>query len=130
MAALKGSTGSLEPRRHGGGAVVVESHPVNDGTVLHQAEKARLLIARLGLAGDGPYLHMAEPEFRQRLDAVPFLVEPGGQPERRRKGHSESRGLQGLRGSSELFQELPRAGAMRQPDALEPDFVGALGVHP
>ena len=92
--ALQGGPGGLEPGRHGGGAVVVESHPVDDGPVLDEPEQPRLLVAGLGLAGDGADLDVAEAEFGQGLDAVAFLVEAGGEAERRRERQAEGRGLQ------------------------------------
>ena len=73
---------------------------------------------------------MAEAELGQRLDAVAFLVEAGREAERRREGQAERLGLQGRRGGGELLQQPPGAAAVGEPDGLEPDLMGAFGVHP
>jgi hypothetical protein len=127
---LQGGTCGLQAGGDGGGAVIVESHPVDHGAVLHQPEQPRLLVAGLGLPRDGANFHVAEPQLGEGFDAKTFLVETRGEPERRREGHAKSRGLQRRRRSRQFLQDFSGAGSMREPDALETDFVGALGVHP
>ncbi|CAH0326304.1 hypothetical protein SRABI128_05258 [Microbacterium sp. Bi128] len=128
--ALQGGAGGLQARGHRRGAVVVESHAVNDGPVLHEAEQPRRRVPGLGLAGDGADLHMAEAELRQRLDAVAFLVEAGRKAERGREGQAKRLGLQRRRGGGELLQQPPGTAAVGEADGLEPDLMGAFGVHP
>ena len=130
MLALQGGTRSFEAGLDGGRTVVVETHPVDHGTVLDQAEEARLFISGLGLAGDGAHFDVAEAEFREGFDAQPLLVEPGGEAERGWERDTEGSGLQGRRGCREPLEEPPCAGGVGKPDPLESDLVGAFGVHP
>jgi hypothetical protein len=127
---LKCRTRCLQPRGHDGSAVIVETHAVDHGTVLNQAEQARLFVAGLGLAGDGSHLDVAEAELSQGFNAVAFLVEARGKTEGRRKGDAKRRCLERRCRRCQFRQEFPRTGAVRKPDAPKPDCVGALGVHP
>ncbi|MNL85316.1 hypothetical protein D3C87_2135870 [compost metagenome] len=73
---------------------------------------------------------MAEAQLGERFDSVAFLVKTRCEAERRGEGQPEGSGLQRRRRGSELLQDPAGTGGMRKPDALEPDFVGAFGVHP
>ena len=130
MPALQGGPGSFEAGLDGGRAVVVETHPVDHRAVLDQAEKARFLIAGLGLAGDGAHLDVAEAELRQGFDAQSLLVETGCKAERGREGHAKGSGLQGRRGCRKPLKQPPRTGGVGKLDPFESDLVGAFGVHP
>nr|GLK39137.1 hypothetical protein GCM10017611_60070 [Rhodococcus wratislaviensis] len=70
-------------------AVVVETHPVDQGAVRGQPEQPGSRVAGLGLGGDGAHLGEPEAEGTPRVDAGRILVEPGGQTERRREVESE-----------------------------------------
>ena len=62
------------------GTVVVESHAVDDRLIFHEAEEARLRVARLCLTGDGTDLDVAEADTSQRGNALPPLSKPAARP--------------------------------------------------
>src|SRR5262249_31397169 len=66
-----------EPAQHGVGAFAVEAQAIDHAFVGRQAEQARPRIARLRQRRDGPDLHEAEAEPKQRGRHPAMLVETG-----------------------------------------------------
>ena len=62
--------------------MVVETHAVDDGLLLGQAEQARLRIAVLRPGCNGADFDEAETECGQRIDVFAVFVQSGGQPYR------------------------------------------------
>ena len=65
-----------------GGAVVVETHSVEQGAVGGQAEQPRGRVARLGPRGDGTDLGVAETQCAPGIESGAVFVEASGQTQR------------------------------------------------
>ena len=72
-----------------GDPVVIDSHAVNDGLVLDNAEKTRLRIPRLWFCCQWSYLHESETEIRQFVIDLSILVQSACQSYRIWKFDSE-----------------------------------------
>ena len=68
---------------------VVDSHPVDDGLVLGQAEQPGTGIAVLRLGGQGTHFHEGEAEIGQLVEEFGVLVQSGSQSHGGREVESE-----------------------------------------
>ncbi len=105
-----------------------KTHAVDDGFIVHQAEDARLGVARLRTRGDGPQLEVTETQCGQAADGNAVLVVTGGQSDRVLEGQAESL-HRFLRRSEQRLQEPARGGHQPgQPDQVQGQAVGDFGV--
>ena len=75
-------------------AFVVDSHPVDKGLVLGQAEQPGTGIAVLRLGGQGTHLHEGEAEIGQFVVKLGVLIQSGGQSHWGRETEPEKLPLQ------------------------------------
>ncbi len=79
-------------------AAVIETHAIDDGAGLRQAEHAGHRIARLRARRHGAHFNKSEAERCQAIDVCAILIQPGGQADRIGEGdaHYRARIIRGL----------------------------------
>ena len=103
-------------------SVVVEAQSVDEGLVAWQAKHARLVVAGLGVPGDGADFDVAESEFVPLVKGDGVLVEASGEADSIWKMDSEQ--LDGV-----FFEGGGSAGNEALLDEVHRQVVRPLGVH-
>ena len=119
-AAFMGARG--EPRKHGGGALVIEAEAVDHALVGVETKQARPRVADLRARGDGADLDETKAEAQQRVRRLGILVEAGRDPDR--IGKIEPEGTHGKLGR--IGRPAP---ARHEAQRLEREPMGVLGVE-
>ena len=112
-----------ETPQHGFGAVIVETHAVDDGLVALQPEQPRPRIADLRQRRHRADLDKAEAETQQRIGRLRALVEACGHADRIGKIQPEC-------AHGELRIVRPRPDRRQQPQAMDRHAMGVFRIEP